>query len=317
MSCLSCFGLKHVDGIGDTMLMNELENNFKAYLDWSFLELGGFTNIEIGSTGLYNNDQSVLRLANDKSFADGRVWETARKDWIYETGISYGNNEPIDITGVMVNGVMHGTGDGAYAHYYNYPLGRVIFNSPISKTAVVKLGYSYRHIQVYKADSAEWLDFVQSDSIHSELPHFEQQKTGEWSIGGQARVQLPCIVIESVPRRASKPYELGNFSLDITQDILCHVFAESKSERNNILDFLMNQQGSTICLFKTDSILESGAYSLDYRGMVVNDNCYPDFITDYGWKKCFISRTQPSTMTTFHPKFYGGVVRVSCNLILD
>ena len=37
----------------ENTLINELEENMKAFLDWGFLNIGGFVNVTIPSSGLY------------------------------------------------------------------------------------------------------------------------------------------------------------------------------------------------------------------------------------------------------------------------
>jgi hypothetical protein len=61
-------------------------------------------------------------------------------------------------------GTTYGTGDATYAHHYNYPLGRVVFDTAVSTTSAVKLEYSYRNVQTYIADQAPWWDEIQQES---------------------------------------------------------------------------------------------------------------------------------------------------------
>ena len=47
MTCRSTTAFAHVAHIGNTLLNSELESNLKSFLEWSFLGIGGWSNITI------------------------------------------------------------------------------------------------------------------------------------------------------------------------------------------------------------------------------------------------------------------------------
>ena len=73
----------------------------------------------------------------------------------------------------------------------------------------VQLNYSYRNVQVYIADQAPWWDELQYNSMRVDDATFSEIGSGNWGILSNHRVQMPAIVVEAVPRRTFKPYELG------------------------------------------------------------------------------------------------------------
>ena len=97
---------QHVSQVGDTLLNCELESNLKSYLDWGMLGIGGWFNVNIPTSGAWGGTFDQLRVVDDPSYTLGQVWETARKDWVWETGVAYTGGSPIDISGVYVNSTL-------------------------------------------------------------------------------------------------------------------------------------------------------------------------------------------------------------------
>ena len=71
-----------VDNIGNNLLINQLETNMKSFLDWGFLNTGGFVNIHRPVKNIHENGLYKLYTVKDANFKDGRVWQPARKDWV-------------------------------------------------------------------------------------------------------------------------------------------------------------------------------------------------------------------------------------------
>ena len=311
---------KGITNIGNDTLMTILENNLKSYYDWSLLGVGGWMDVEIPQSGGWGGDYSTLRMVSDPAYTDGQVWEGARKDWVWETGVEWsGAEQPISITGVEVDGTNRGFNDSGYEHHVNYPLGRIIFDTAIETTSVVKCSYSQRSVQVYVADNAPWFQELQFRSYRVDSSHYNQTTTGDWSIGAQHRSQMPAIIIEAVSRGRSRPYELGNGSLVKEQDVLFHVVAETRSMRNTLLDIISQQNDKQIWLFNTNTVADDSAYPLDYRGMLSGTNMYPDLVgpdSEYRWRKCFFKNANISEVESINPNLYQGVVRVTAEIII-
>lgn len=307
-----------VSQIGETLLTSELEANLKGFLDWAFLGIGAWFDVTIPTAGAWGGDFAALRPVEDFSYTLGQVWETARKDWVWETGTPYADYNPIDISGVYVNGVLKGTGDSTYAHHYNYPLGRVIFDTPISTTDSVQLNYSYRNVQVYIADQAPWWDEIQYNSMRVDDSTFSQIGSGNWGILSNHRVQLPAVVVEAVPRRTFTPYELGSLSQIVRQDVVFHILAESRWWRNQIVDVISLQQDKTLQLYDTDKIADANIFPLDFRGMVVSpSSTYEALVNDKGYqfKACKVVGMGVSELQSYNTRLHEGTVRATLELV--
>jgi hypothetical protein len=320
MACEPYTKFNKVSHIGNTLLSSEIENNMKWFLDWAFLGIGGWSNVTMPTSGAFGGTFDTLRLVNDPSYSNGQVWEGARKDWVWETGSAYEDHDPIQISGVYVNGVLKGTGDATYGHHYNYPLGRVVFDSPISTSDTVKVEYSYRNVQVYVADEAPWWDELQYNSLRVDDTYYSSTGSGSWGILANHRVQMPAIVLETVPRRRFKPYQLGDTSQFVQQDIVFHIVGENRWWRNQLVDILSYQIDSQLWLFKTDTLIGSGAYPLDYRGMKVSSPLnYDDVVNTPQYRYLLARMTNMSIteMESYDARLHEGTVRATLEVVLD
>ena len=129
---------------------------------------------------------------------------------------------------------------------------------------------------------------------------------------------MPCIVVESVPRSKSRPYELGNNNLIIEQDMAFHVLAENKNDRNKLLDILRLQQDSVIVLFNTNELAQNEDFPLNYIGdRKSSPLMYPNIAANYAWRKCWIKNVNLYEMDTFHPDLYRGLARCTVEIISE
>jgi hypothetical protein len=313
--------LKGVFHIANTTLMEELESNLKMYLDWGFLRIGAWLDVTSPSTpGGYGGNFSQLRLVNDPNYTSGQVWESARKDWVWETGVDYVDLDGDTVNPKVVPATVKVNNVNTNYSWINYPLGRVYFTNPISTTATVLADYSYRWVQVYRASSDDWWKELQYRSFRVDDSYFTQTQDGSWSVGGQHRIQMPTIVIEAMPKAISRPYQLGDGSYWVEQDVICHVLAESGRDRNKLVDILRGQYDSTIWLFNSNSISSAEDWPLDSRGMLVDGTkTYPslvDSVTGYPWVRCRFSRTEVMNIQAFNSRLYEARVKLTCEVVL-
>jgi len=307
-----------VTQVGETLLTSELEANLKGFLDWGFLGIGAWFDVTIPTSGTWGGDFATLRPVDDFSYTLGQVWEAPRKDWVWETGTPYSGYNPIDISGVYVNGALKGTGDATYPHHYNYPLGRVVFDTPISTTDSVQINYSYRNVQVYIADQAPWWDELQYNSMRVDDATFSEIGSGNWGILANHRVQMPAVVVEAVPRRTFTPYELGSLTQIVKQDVLFHIVAESRWWRNQLIDVISYQQDKMLQLYDTDKIANSNVFPLDFRGMVVSPSSTYDALvndTNYQYRGARIVGMGITEMQSYNTRLHEGTVRASFEVI--
>jgi hypothetical protein len=305
--------------IGDDNLTNMLETNIKTFYDYVLLSsLGAWTEVTLPTSGIYGADFSVLKLVDDPNYDTGQVWEGGRKDWVWETGVNYvdttgGIQNPLPVGYPVVSGV---TITGGY--HVNYPQGKVVFNFPVAESASVRIPYSYRNIQLYKADDAPWWEEIQYNSYRLDSNDFAQSASGDWSIFGENRIQLPAVVIEAVPRGGlnNRGYEIGSEALIASRDIKFHILAENRFDRNNLMDIFNLQSEYNIVLFDTNDLTASSDYPLDYRGMLTGTKMYPDFIVDHKFKHCRFVNSSISDVTQVHPGLYMASVRTTMEVVV-
>jgi|TARA_R110000824_G_C15212742_1_gene676787 hypothetical protein len=309
---------QHVSQVGNTLLNSELESNLKSFIDWGMLGIGGWFNVTLSTYGGWGGTFDRMRPVDDPAYTLGQVWETPRKDWVWESETPYVGGDTISISGVWIDSALKGTGDATYGHHYNYPLGRVVFDSAIPTSSTVQIEHSYRNVQVYIADQAPWWDELQYNSMRVDDTTFDQIASGNWNILANHRVQMPAVVIETVPKRTFQPYELGATSNFVTQDVVFHILAESRWWRNQLVDIISIQKDKTLMLYDSDKLADSNAFPLDYRGAIVNSgNHYSGIInnTTYQYTSARITNVGITEMDSYNNRLYEGTVRASFELI--
>lgn len=294
----------HVTDIGQRNIISSLEDNLKNFLDWGFLNIGGFIDVNIPTSG--TNGPAFAKLVSDPSSASNTIWETERKDWVYESGVSHRDRTPVNISGIYLNNTFlpGPNGSGNYTYSLNYPLGRIAFDNPISSSSKVCLNYSYKYVQIYKANESIWWKELQNNTYYTNNP--------DYNISSNHRIQLPAIVIETIARNVLIPYELGTTENIIKQDILLHIFTENPVQRNSIVDTLILQKDKTLYLNDISKMLKNNINSLDYKGQPnINRLNYNQLQNNsaYFLKKTFINNSSLSEMNTFSSSLYNAIVR--------
>ena len=316
----SSTSLKGFDNIGQSLLNEQLEHNLIEFFDWSLLGKGGFFNVLIPTSGAFSGDQSRLRFVDTPNFTDGQVWEGFRKNWVWESGVEH-PIQPIAISGVTVDSVFHpASTTGAFAHYVDYPNGRVVFDSPITTSSVVQAEYSYKWINFYSPDVPGFQELM-FESFRIDSPDFLRQTQGAWAaVLGQNRIPLPAVFVEVVPTMTAKGLQLGGGQI-VNQDVLFHIFAESSWIRNNLINVINFQQSKTIVLFDRNLLRSQDAYPLDFRGALrPNATTYPTWIQPTGlggffWHKAFFLNVRPQEQES-PQRLYRGVVRATMEVVL-
>lgn len=294
----------HVQDIGHRNIISSLEDNIKNFLDWGFLNIGGFIDVNIPPSG--NVGMAFAKPAVDPSFGNNTVWETQRKDWVYESGVVHQNRSPINISGIYLNNTFlpSPSGSGAYTYSLNYPLGRISFDNPVSANSKVCLNYSYKYVQIYKANENVWWKELQDSTYFKNNP--------DYNITANHRVQLPAIIIETIARNVLTPYELGSSENIIDQDILLHIFTDNPVQRNSIIDTLILQKDKTLYLNDITKMIKNNVNPLNFKGQPNNNRFNYDQLqnnTAYFLKKCYVKNASLSEINVFSNSLYNGIVR--------
>lgn len=275
--------LKGVDDIGEFSTSENVAENIIRYFDWGFVNAGGFFNVNIPASSIYGGDKDLLTPVSDFNYSDGQLWEAGRKNWVWESGVDV-DTEPVMISGVYVDDVFYpSNSSGTYAHYYNYNLGQVVFDSPIPTGSSVQLEYAYKYVTVVDASTIPFFSRLQNTgfSFTNEL-----LGSGDILLSGENRLQLPVVAIEIPPIAETKGYELGSGSRYAYHTLRFHVISNSPQVNRKLSDIIIDQQHQTIYMYDLNTVISSGEYPLDERGMTIeNVKSYPEIITDYAWKR--------------------------------
>lgn len=298
----------HVFDIGQRDVVSSLEDNIKSFLDWSFLNIGGFVNVNLPTGNpLPPGNHQLSAVSGDPTVVYPKTWAAPKKDWIYETGINYNNNMPISISGVNLNGTFlpGPSGSGAYGYNIDYPRGRITFTNNIAANSKVALAYSYRFIQTYKAsDNAIWREIEENNYNLSTVV-----KNPNYVFNS---IQLPSIFLQTIARSISVPRELGTTQNILRQDILLHVFTENSIHRNNIVDILLKQKDNSLNLYDINKLAKNNRQFLNYRGEANPNRLNYDQISldnHYLLARAYIIDAITSEFKSFSQQLHHAVVR--------
>lgn len=320
MSCPEYTKFNNVTSLNDHDLVNQLEDNIKSFLDWGFLHIGGFVNVNYPTSGLYGGSYSQLKNTEQPGYNRGQVWQTFKKDWVWETGVVYNNYSPINISGVYIDSTFSPapSGSGSYGYSLNYPLGQVVFNKSISPGTNVNMSYAHRWCQVHKSSTYPYWTELQELTLKP-FPAMNQTNKGDYNISANHRIQMPCIIIEPVARSYSKPWQLGTYDFAVDQDILLHVFTENGVDNHRITDIIRFQKQKTIQMYDIHKVVNSGYYAFNYDGSInPNAKNYGELASnpDFFWHKCFFKEISLLDMETSNKNLYWCTIRVTAQVII-
>lgn len=301
----------NVSSITNKNRISLLEDNVKSFLDWSFLHIGGFVNVGIPTSGVAGGSFHILKSSEDPVLKD-KVWQSPRKDWIYESGIVYESGSPIAFSGVYLNNTFlpAPTGSGSYGYNINYPLGQIVFNNPVSSKSTVIANYSYRYVQVYKSSDNFWWKEVQKETYNPS--NFNKQ---DYSITSVHRVQLPAIIVELIPRTIQIPHQLGTVDNIIIQDVFLHIYTENANQRNILVDILLHQKDKTVYLYDVNDVIKNNRYSLNKFGNINPSGYnYPNIIQNFPSYWCTIKDSTIGELNSLSSSLYNAIVRWSIEI---
>lgn len=297
----------------DSTLSNTLLDNFIAMYDWGLLDRGQFYNIDIPESGIYGGDRHKLRTAQDPNYTDGQVWEGYRQNWVWESGISATDEQPITISGVFVDDTFYATGNVTKPFYIDHPNGRVVFDTALTTTSAVQLEYSHKWVQVIPAQGVPWFRQIQQGSFRNE-EGFQVSNSGNWVQLGQTRVQLPAIAIEVVPAKSLQPYQLGGGQW-VNTDLVFYIMSENHWECTNLMDAILYQNDRSVHLFDPTAVAISGVLPFNYRNEL-NENAipsglYPNMVDNFFYRRCWINESRGNEVSQLSPELYIGTTRCS------
>jgi hypothetical protein len=308
---------KGVTKLSQALLMEEIEHNLRMFLRWAFLQIGGWSNVEIGDSTIFGGSFDTLTPIHHPNYDDYTVYETPRKDLVYEHTAEFESTSPIEIAGVYVNNTLYASNHATYGHSIDYTNGYVIFNSALDESDVVKMEYSYRSISVEIAEeSAVWRE-LQFGSLRPDDDHSSNPDKGSWAaIPALKRQQMPCVIIECVPKRNQTGWQLGSQTLNIKQDVLFHIISEQRNMRNRLVDILSFEQDHTIWMINTDSLVGSTDWPIRFDGTLNSSGLdYPSLVEKYKWLRLSFIKNTATEIRGFDPSLYLGTIRSTVEVI--
>lgn len=301
----------------DATLSEMLVENFINFYDWGLLDAGRFHTVSIPQSDIYGGDRHKLRLVDTPNYNSGQVWEAYRKNWVWEgsgniDGIA---QQPINISGVSVDGTFYATGNVTKPFHIDYPLGRIIFETAEPSTSDVQVEYSHKHVEVFPSEGVSWFRQLQQNSLRTE-ENFQVSGSGGWMQLGENRVQLPAIAVEVVPNVNTKPYQLGGGQW-IHSDVVFYVMAENHWECVNLMDIIASQNDRTLTLFDSTEVAQSGVSPFTFengkerelRGHADPSGLYPNLVQNFPFRKCWIFDTRGNDISQLSTDLYIGVSR--------
>jgi hypothetical protein len=311
--------LKGFTTFGDATITTHVRENLISFFDHGLVEKSGFINVDIPTTGYYGGLEHRLRPVDDPRYDYGQVWEGFRYNWVWESGhgaLTNNHSAYPGVSGVYINGTFYPTyTNGDYAHHINHPLGRVVFDVAISTDATVDCSYSYKYVNVTKADGLEWFQQIQKNSERAENQNFVNN-SGEWSILGDNRIQLPTIGIELVNSRKMVGYQLGGGQTIFT-DFLFHCVAEDAYTRDHLMDIVTLQNDKVLRAYDLNEISSNNAFPIDYRGVPISGALlYQDLITQYEGNHIRLLDASIDSVYSLTPNIHVGTVKMRTEVIV-
>lgn len=293
-----------------------VEANIIEFFNWGFVNQGAYVNANIPLSGAYGGDFSRLRPVNDPRYSTGQVWEGIRSNWVWESGLSYGT--PINISGVFVGSTLRISG-----YTIDYPNGRVIFSSGIATNSIVRVGHSFKEVQVMSAQQNPMFYDLQSRSHRPDDPNF-LAGSGLYANFSDQKINLPCVSV-STANRSSRGFQLGGGKW-VNYRVKMYVLAEDEAMAKKISDTICNQENETIYAFDLDTMAASGAFPLKFDGSLnTNPKTYPQLVAysgDGGYRttqiqqgKIFFKEVTAQNGQYIHQNLYLKVIDLNAEII--
>jgi hypothetical protein len=260
------------------------------------LSYGLYTDVATGETDFNGTDISYCNpVVSHPTFNDGAVYQSAFKNWVYESGITVfetGVAEPTVASGVTVDGTFYPTATtvGAFAHQIDYPNGTVIFDTALGGTPVVQAAFSYKIVTIEMANNLnnENIQLLIETNLKDNPP-----QTGVVTYPQQNRQNtLPGVFIDFLSRK-SLPYELGTKDPVKVFSGYFHVWTHDDFMQDIIEDILADAQRDV--LLGVD--FNSAPHPLLSRGEINPEwTTYADMARingQYYWRKIYLDFSDP------------------------
>ncbi|RLC89081.1 MAG: hypothetical protein DRJ03_00565 [Chloroflexi bacterium] len=284
-------------GFGGYELTDQLQYNLKWFLDWGLLNRGAYSIYEYDSESWYDDDEARLHVVPDERYEQGRVWEGAGREWVWESGVSLGSGavDPFRVSGVYIDGDFYASdAAGIYAHHTDYLNGRIVFDEPKSADDDIRAEYTRRSVHVGFADDTDFRNLM--------LNAVEEFLTDSSTSGTPARehqIWLPSIFIE-VGTGKQRGWQLGGGQIK-TRYVTFHIFADNPADRNLLMDWVDYQSRSTFWMADLNNI----TFPFDEHGDIVDGvTNWPNMVSAHPWKRLRVIDSTPATINSLNSQLF-------------
>lgn len=292
-----------------------LEYSLIDFYSWAFLEAGAFQNVTRSPavSGVYGGNRFKLSYTQVPGMSSP-VWQGFRNDWVWETGVGF--SPPPTAVSVWVGGTLQPSS----GYYVDYPRGRVIFNGSVASGATVEANFAHRTVTFMQADNPWFKELMYNSYDVSREDFLSSAAGGNWNQLAEQRRQLPVVGVEVIGTSRYKPYQLGGGQWQY-KDVLFHIYAESKPERDKLRDIISNQNDKVIWLYDRGLMKESPLwpFTLDYKGTPITGFwTYPSLVQEnngFRYLNAKFQNTQSQNQDTGNGWLWGAVVRTTAEMI--
>lgn len=272
-----------------------VKSNLEYWLNNKLLTQGLYISIPSGYADIYGNDLSRLQASSDESFPSGTVYQSAFKNWVYESDITVSESglaPPIVCSGVYVDGIFRAKDSSsplysaAHAHSVDYPNGRIIFDSVVNGT--IQAEFSYKTVTVGHAPAKG----NENRPLLIETAWKDNPQASGADIYPKASSQtLPAVFIDIIDR-TSRGYELGSSSLIADFFGVFHIWSRDDFTLDLIEDILTDAQHDVILGINFNSAPYPLNYIGDKNGSFESYDTYANVHHRYFWRRMYLDEVR-------------------------
>ena len=307
------------DAIQDRTISEVILENFVSFYDWGLLNKGGYVNVSKPFSGMHSASKHLFKPVNYNGYSLGQVWQTSRQKWVWETGINK-TTQPIDISGIYVGSSFlpytYNSSSGHYVGASGYRLdfenGMLFFNNGVSSSTQISMNYSYKWVDVSRADGFDFFRKIQTLSFNDEDNFITT--SGDYAILGNKRVQLPALLIEAPDNMYNSPVQLGGGQY-VNSDVLVYSIGENYTTSKNLLDYVLYQNDRDIRLYDVNGVYRNRQLPTTHNGDLINkEYSYPYILENNFYGNCQISKTRIEKPVQLSDSLFIGTGRFSTKI---
>jgi hypothetical protein len=287
------------------MANSQVKANINLWLNDVLLKEGLYINVSAGETDVYNRNISLLTSYSDPSFADYRVWQSAFKEWVHESGITplyAGTAAPAAYSGVIVNGVFYPQDpsaagySAAFAHKTDYRNGRIIFDSPIVSTSTVQATFAFKEFSVnFASDFQNENREFYVETAYKDNP----MQTGVIIYPEPNSKVLPLVMIDS-PARRSEPWELGNSSTTYVFSTTLMLWTRDDYTRDILDGIISSKERTTLLGIDFNTAPFPLTYLNDKNPSYTNYDNFATLTSPYFWHRIYVDEISSRKIQPFY-----------------